>query len=752
MATTPELHEAQITTAREKAWFQAGNPLLTLEAARTFVEEHGLVLFSPRPLGAPAPSLVEATLGTAKSSATATDADVARGLVARMVAEGSALPLNLLGGPGEMPDFIVAASAFPFVFTLRGDKGWKRAPETSGAVKVTPLALRVYELLAERGAMTVAAMVPEIGREVTDSAISRALSELWSLLRVIPALQPGEGQTTWELTTTRFIKAVKAGANAGQPTALSALISLYLGQAYIATEEEIASFLSPLTARSRVRDVLHGLTAGRQLNEAVLEGKSVLYIPDSLPDFATLTAAAEEDGFEELDETEDLDVEETGDEELGEGAEATPELSEGAEEGGAEEGDGEGRITRFDAGAEGATRAKGLRGKPISREGAAPRPRPASDRAARTARAAEPASDRPKRSFSDRGERAAGSDRPARSADGERRPRPASDRPSFTKPWEENRNRAPREGGAQDRPARAPRSDDSRPPRREGAEGRPFRPARPAGGGRPPFRREGGSDRPSFRPEGGGGRPPFRREGGSDRPPFRPEGGGGRPPFRREGGSDRPPFRPEGGGGRPPFRREGGSDRPPFRPEGGGGRPPFRREGGSDRPPFRPEGGGGRPPFRREGGSDRPPFRPEGGGGRPPFRREGGSDRPPFRPEGGGGRPPFRREGGSDRPPFRPEGGGGRPPFRREGGSDRPRPSFGARSEGRPSGGPARSGGFGAGRPSAGGPGRGPGGRPPFRSGGGDARPSGGFSRGPSRGGDRGPANGAPRRRPEDEA
>ena len=289
MATTPELHEPQIAAARAQSWHQASepsNPLLTMEAARAFVEEHGLVLFAPRALGAPAPSLVEATLGTAKPVATAAEADTARTLMARLVAGGSAVPLNLLGGPGEIPDFIVSTSAFPFVFTLRGDKGWKRPPETSGAVKVAPLALRVFELLTERGAMTVADIVSEAGREVTDSAISRALTELWSMLRVIPVLGGGVGETLWELTTTRFLKAVKAGANAGQPTALSALISLYLGQVYTATGEEIETFLSPLTARSRVRDVLHGLTAGRQLSEGVIEGKTVLYIAETLPDFA----------------------------------------------------------------------------------------------------------------------------------------------------------------------------------------------------------------------------------------------------------------------------------------------------------------------------------------------------------------------------------------------------------------------------------------------------------------------------------
>ncbi len=428
MATTPELHEPQIAAARAQAWHQAGDPVLTLEAARTFVSEHGLVLFAPRPLGAPAPSLVEATLGAAATASTPAEADIARGLVARLVAEGSAIPLALLGGPGELPDFVVSAAAFPFVFTLRGDKGWKRSPETSGAVKVTPLALRVFELLSERGALTVAEIVPEIGREVNASAVSRALSELWSLLRVFPALQQGEGETRWELPTPRFLKAVKAGANAGQPTALSALVSLYLGQVFLATEEEIAGFLSPLTARSRVRDVLHGLTAGRQLDEAVLEGKTMLYLPDSLPAFAppAPAEAQPEAGAEEAQVS-------------------VPETTETAAV--------EKRIRRFEAKADDRPRAaREFRGKPAPRAGGF-------QGAKRSSSSREGASGRPPARFG--GERSARgpADRSDRSDRPVRRREPGAEAGSapFTRPWEEERRPRPRREGEERAPSRGPK-------------------------------------------------------------------------------------------------------------------------------------------------------------------------------------------------------------------------------------------------------------------------------------------------------
>ncbi len=303
------LNQTQLEAARALAWRQSGaaqagslpdgvgrgEALLTLEATREWINEFGLVLFAPRAqqLPAPAPSLVEATLGAARANPTQEESEVARGLVARLAGEGLALPLNLLGMPGDTPDFIVSARIFSYVFTMRGDKAWKHPPSTSGAVRVSPLGLRVFEALTQGGAMTAAELAQELGREVTESAVMRALGELWSQLRVIPlsAQVPeakGDGATLWELTTRRFTKAIKTGANSGQPSALSALVSLYLTQVFAATEEEIATFLSPLTARSRVREVLHALVAARQLSTVVIEGKTLLHLPGGLPDLKSV--------------------------------------------------------------------------------------------------------------------------------------------------------------------------------------------------------------------------------------------------------------------------------------------------------------------------------------------------------------------------------------------------------------------------------------------------------------------------------
>ena len=285
----------QLAGARMKQWHQQGEALMTLENLRSWINAAGLVLFAPRPqIAAPAPSLVEAVLGAPNPSPTLEQLAEARSLLGRLMADGLAVPLNLLGAgpgtvhagaPGDTPDFVASTAVFSYVFTLRGDKAWKQPPATSGPLKVSHLALAIYEALTRRGPLTAYDLTTEVGKEVTEAAVLRSLAELWTHLRVLPLPQPDGRPAIWELAGTRFTKQIKAGANAGQPTALSALISLYLGQAVVAAEDEVESFLSPLAPRSRIRDVVHALLAARELDTLAVEGRTVLHVAGELPVF-----------------------------------------------------------------------------------------------------------------------------------------------------------------------------------------------------------------------------------------------------------------------------------------------------------------------------------------------------------------------------------------------------------------------------------------------------------------------------------
>jgi len=291
----------QLAAKRLAHWHHDAQPILTTNMLRDWLNTSGLVLFTPRPLQLPvsAPTLAEVILGAANSAPTLTDLEQPRVLLARLIADGGAIPLNLLGSPTgagtETPDFVVSPLAFAYILTLRGDKAWKLPPVTSGAAKVSPLALATYNLISSKGQLSAAELATELGNEVTEAAALRALTELWQHLRVLPLPQADGTATLWELTTTRYTKQLKAGANAGQPTALSALISLYLGQAILPTEEEIEVFLSPLASRSRIREVVRALISARQLESIVIDGKAGLHVSGEAPEFAPIVEPVPDD-------------------------------------------------------------------------------------------------------------------------------------------------------------------------------------------------------------------------------------------------------------------------------------------------------------------------------------------------------------------------------------------------------------------------------------------------------------------------
>jgi 23S rRNA pseudouridine2605 synthase len=658
----------QLAAARLAHWHHNAEPILTINMVRDWLNSSGLVLFTSRAaqLPAPAPSFVEAILGVPNATPSLSDTESSRELLTRLVIDGGAIPLNLLGNPTnagtETPDFIVSPLVFPYIFTLRGDKAWKQPPTTSGASKVSPLALNAYMLLTDRAeghatGLSSYDLATQLGKEVTETAVLRALTELWQHLRILPVPQPDGAPTLWELTTDRFTKQIKAGANAGQPTALSALISLYLGQAIVASEDEIETFLSPVAARSRIRDVVHALLSARQLETVAVEGRTVLHVAGELPAFLAVATPASDD-IDSMVVTTEADATETAGE--------TP------------------RITKF-----------------------IPKPRKVgtgyvTKSGHNTENNATPRERRPFTRESNR-----------------------PDRPSFTKPWAEEK--ADRLAAAQASSKPSEESDNNTIPQREAPRAydrkssydrggkrpafgsKPSFGSRPSFGNRPSFgsKPSYGSDRPSY----GGDRPTFRRDNDSDttRPPrreftSRPSAAGDssdrpRKTFSKPGTFGR---KREGFAGKPSFGRD--SDSRPPRRDYGDSRPPRREftprsdgDSGDSRPPRRTFGD--KPSFSgpRTPGSYAP--RPQGGarsfdgdrssgfGPRKPYApREGGAGPSRF-----GGKPSFSRDNrdarsgssGGDRNPRgeRPSG----PPFRkfdaprapRSFSSDRP-----ARSEG----------------------------------------------------------------------
>jgi uncharacterized membrane protein YgcG len=282
------LTSEQLEASRAERMRLNGHGTLTLEDARTWIEETGLCLFLPKRQFSTsiAPSFVEAVAGKRDATPDRKDIAVAEAILVRLETDGVVVRLNLLGLPGEAPDFVVASWVLPYVYALRGDRDWRRSPQLTGSRQVSQLAVQAYKLL-EAGETTIGKLTRALGREVTESAVLRAITELWQQLRIIPVVSAPGQSPQWQLLRTRFQKAIAEGASTSQVTAISVLASIYLQAVIAASMEEVELFLAPLTARSKVREVLRGLVATRQVHTISLGHAPHFYVAGTLPEFAT---------------------------------------------------------------------------------------------------------------------------------------------------------------------------------------------------------------------------------------------------------------------------------------------------------------------------------------------------------------------------------------------------------------------------------------------------------------------------------
>src|SRR3984957_5443435 len=266
---------------------QNGHGALTLEDARTWIEETGLCLFLPRRQfsSSIAPSFVEAVAGRQNATPDPKHVALAEELLVRLELDDVAMRLNLLGQPGEQPDFVVASWVLPYVYALRGDRDWRRSPQLTGSRQVSQLAVQAYKLL-ETADNNIAGLTHTLGREVTETAVIRAITELWQQLRIIPVIAAPGVPAKWQLLRQRFQKAIAEGASTSQVTAISVLASIYLQAVIAASMEEVELFLAPLTARSKVREVLRGLVATRQVHTISMGHAPHFYVAGTLPEFS----------------------------------------------------------------------------------------------------------------------------------------------------------------------------------------------------------------------------------------------------------------------------------------------------------------------------------------------------------------------------------------------------------------------------------------------------------------------------------
>src|ERR1700722_2232551 len=273
--------DAELLQARAQKWRLDGQPVCTLDDARSFLESLGFCLMYPMRPPVLVPSFIGAWVGSndklpARQHAyNDSRAKEATELMVRAPRGRAAYEAPLID---EDNAFLLAASVFPYFYSLVGERNPKLAPATGPRSPYSPLACDAFEIIRRRGPISKTKLGEMLGGSVSKAGLDRALSELWAKLRITRVdYTPAEG-SVWDELSRWAPDVVREGVGISVPEALSALVSKYLDCVIAVDEVEVENFLSNFVARTRVKEAIHALLSAREFSFVHVGSKSLLQV------------------------------------------------------------------------------------------------------------------------------------------------------------------------------------------------------------------------------------------------------------------------------------------------------------------------------------------------------------------------------------------------------------------------------------------------------------------------------------------
>jgi hypothetical protein len=272
--------EQELYELRRQKWRLDGRGMRTVEEGREFLESVGSALMYPLKPPVLAPTFLGAYAGTdeglpaPKHAFADPRAREATELMVRLLREKAIFEANVFGET----NFLVSASAFPYLYGLAGDKHPRQMPKPGAHSEYSPLARDVFEAIRMHGAVSKPQLRELLGGEPSGPALDRALNELWSRLRITRVdYTPSEG-AKWDALYRWAPDQVRAGIHISMPEALSALVSKYLEAVVAAEPAEVEEFFGRLVPKSRVREAINALLSARELSFVTVGKKTMLHV------------------------------------------------------------------------------------------------------------------------------------------------------------------------------------------------------------------------------------------------------------------------------------------------------------------------------------------------------------------------------------------------------------------------------------------------------------------------------------------
>jgi hypothetical protein len=273
--------EVELLQARSQKWHLEGDPVRTLDQARTFLESVGFCLMYPTRPPVLVPTFVGAWVGaddhlpTQQHAYADPRAKEATDLMVRTLRDKAAFEAPLID---ENNAFLLAARVFPFFYALVGERNPKVAPKATTRSVYSQLACDAFAIIRKRGPISKTKLGEMLAGGLSAAALDRALAELWAKLRVTRVdYSPQEG-SVWDELERWAPDKVWEGVSLSVAEALSALLSKYLDCVVAAEQEEVERFFSNFVPRSKVREAIGALLAARELSFTHVGGKSLLQV------------------------------------------------------------------------------------------------------------------------------------------------------------------------------------------------------------------------------------------------------------------------------------------------------------------------------------------------------------------------------------------------------------------------------------------------------------------------------------------
>lgn len=278
----------ELIQLRRDKWRLNGIAVRTLEDARSFIESVGFCLMLPLP--APktllVPTFVGACMGsderlpTQRHALTDPRARDAIELMVRLLRDKSAYEANL---GDESNALLLSASAFPYFYTLAGERNPKQAPKPGPRSPYSELACDTYQIIQRKGPISKSKLLEDVGKGISVPALDKSLAELWSKLRITRVDYHEREGASWDVLQRWAPEAVSEGINCSVNTALSALLSKYLDCVIAADLPELEAFFGNFVARSKVREAVNALLAAREFSFTPVGHKSLIQVTQAIP-------------------------------------------------------------------------------------------------------------------------------------------------------------------------------------------------------------------------------------------------------------------------------------------------------------------------------------------------------------------------------------------------------------------------------------------------------------------------------------